>query len=833
MNNLTQLALRYLKQQKRRSLLTIVGIMLSMALVFSSTAMGEALKDYLLESIKLQHGNYHAAYLNLTQEQVDRLKNNAKIRSVAVKRDAGYMPVRTGLTIQVTGGGPEFLDVMSLELEEGTLPAKDGEIALERWMLENLPGSLHIGDKLKLPLTDTKPGAPAPADGSSSAVRKQDKEVVLTGIFKNKMETQQYGTGMGIVTLEYADALRQGFQAPVNEWDAAVLFKDGIKLQAAIRDTAEAIGAGAGQTAPNTALLTALGEGAHSGQNRNVLFAQAIVIAIIMTATVAVIYNAFHITVLERIKQFGLLRSIGMTPRQIRGLVLREASILAAAGIPAGILLGWGGIEALMALFAWMDQGAFLGMLKVQIHWYIPVATVLIGLATVLISAFGPAYAAGRVSPLEALLHHNRFNKEKAFRSRKFRGFFPRGIVLRMSQDNLKRNRKRYRVTLLSMSIGIVLYVFFTSFLQFIHDAESSGFSKDYQLTTFDRQAQGYSVEDYEAVAAVPGVERVYRTMEQVNRYAEVAAEQLTPVYRKDRMEFKTVPFATTIQAYSPRDLALLEPYLVKGSLDSDRMDADNGVLVLQKLETSKGIVVPTDLKIGDTIRLGELDASGTGLAQAREVKVLGILDGSPYIGSLQYQIITSEKMFTRITGRSDYARFDVELQHGADPEAVKPQLRAISDRNPEGRLQDYIGNDTKVIELQISILLYGLVAAISVISAINIINTISTNLILRTREFGTLRAVGMTMKQMRRMIVFESIWYGIMATLAGGTVGSMLAYWFYSNVNAVQDIPYRFPLGALLTAGIASGLICLMASRVPMKRIERMDIVMAIRAEE
>lgn len=835
---LSQLALRYLKQQKKRSWLTAIGIMLSMALIFSSTSMGEALKDYMFESIKLDRGNYHAAYLGLSQEQIDQLKDHAKIAETAVKLEAGYYNVRTGISIRLTGGEQEFLNVMSLKLEEGALPVRNGEVALERWVVENMPVRPKVGDKLQWKITDSKPGAGNQQDSAPAEQQSQDVEVVLTGIFKNKANTQLYGMSQGIISLDYADRLRQVFHAPQNEWDAAVLFKDGIKLQAAIQDTAAALGVTDQQVAPNHGLLTALGEGGDNSQNRAVVIAQAIVIGIIMVATVAVIYNAFHISVLERIRQFGLLRSIGMTPRQIRGLVLREAAILGGTGIPAGILLGWGVIAALLALFRLMDKGQFLGSFEVHIHWYVPLATLLVGVITVLLSAYGPAFSAGRVTPLDAILHQNRFNKDKAMRAkRRWFSAVPMTITMRMARDNLKRNRKRYRITLFSMSIGIVLYVFFSSFMSTIQEAGAGEFYKDFALHSYG-QGAGYTEADYKDAAAIPGVKRVYRLMEQYNNSVQFPVEKVTESYLKDRAGLKElnqpIRFGAVVYGYQPAELELFKPMLQQGSVDSDRMDAENGVMVIQKLNTPNGAVIPTDLEVGDRISYGEMNGETNEYQERTQLKVLGILEGSPFNepGS-QYSIITSEKMFSKLTGKTHFQRFDIELEPGSDTAAVKAELRTIADRSPDGRLSDYSEDDQRVVMLQISILLYGLVAVISVISAINIINTISTNLILRTREFGTLRAVGMTMKQMRRMIVFESIWYGIMATVFGGFVGSVLSYWFYKNIDHVKDIPFDPPVPALLAAGIASALLCLLASRVPMKRIERMDIVHAIRAEE
>lgn len=830
MNHYYGLAYRYLKQQKKRSVLTVIGIILSMALIFSAAAMGEALKDDMIESVKLRQGNLHVAYTGLNEDQLRQLQEHVKVETVAARQFVGFHTVRYGMTINVTGGGKEYLKVLSMKLEEGRLPEQDGELALERWVLDSMEGKPKLGDKVKLKLSAAPPARGSGAKKDAEAVPAIEAEFTLSGILMNQKNTQQSGIGHGITSLQYAKSLAG---APPGGYDAAVLLKKGLKLQAGIKEISAAIGAREDQTFPNEPLLKALGESKDKNSNRELLIAESIAVGIILITTVAVIYNAFHISVLERIRQFGIFRSIGMTPGQIRRLVFREAAILAAIGIPLGILAGWGTIEALMAIFRWMDGGQFAGSLEINFHWYVPVVTAGIGLIAIFASAFGPAFAAGRITPLDAILNRNQFGKEKALKRRRFRLRLPFGFTGRMALDNLQRNRRRYRITLFSMSIGIVLYVFFTSFLYFVQGSEAAGFSKDMALDRFARENPGYSLQDYEDIAAVPGVKYVYRIMED-SLHVQVKTGKLTPDYLKNRPASEFAWLETEVQGLRAAELAELKSGLLKGSIDPSAMDAENGVVVFQKVNLQSGAADATDLQIGDVITIGRY-AEGSGYTEQVQVKVMAIAEYNPMspIFTPHYSIATTEKVFRAAAGREEFKRFHIELDAGADHDAVKQRMVEISERVEGGRVLDYSNDNARIVMLQISIMLYGLVAVVSLISAINIIHTISTNLILRTREFGTLRAVGMTMKQMRRMIVIESIWYGIMATLYGGTAGTLLAYWFYSSLNAVHAIPYHFPLAELLTAGAASALICLLASRVPLSRIERMDIVKAVRAEE
>lgn len=824
-----QLTFRYLRQQRKRSILTAIGIVLSVALMFASGIMGETLKGEALQSVKESQGNFHVAYKGIDGKQLEQLKSNAKVEEVGVWVDSGYMKGPRDMQLNVVGADDGYRGIRGLKLAEGRLPQAPGEIALERWYADNDPAKPKIGDriKLKLELPEEQPG------GETKPI---ETEAVLTGFYQNRTDTQLSGQAIATMTLEGAAALRPADNAGYN---VAVRFDKHVGIRKAIPETTQAIGASSEQAIPNTALLTAIGESDDSSNNTAINVVQGIVIGVILIATVAVIYNSFHISVLERIRQFGVLRSIGMTPRQIRVVVFREATVLALVAIPLGLLCGWLAVKTVLAVFAAIDNTATFTSLHMMVPWTITTLAVALGFCAVYASAFGPAWAAGRVSPLTAIMRSNQFNKEKIIRRKRRLTQALLGITGKMAVDNLKRNRRRFRITLFSMSIGIALFVFFFSFMTFIQLSQSRSFSKDFAVEQArSDQLPQITPQEYGEIANLPGVQKAYRVMIK-SSYVQAPADKMTkPLINKiwggsPKGDSFAVP--ADLLGYRKEDFSLSRDRLIAGSMDAEEMDREIGVVISQKSRVTGVNMQMTNYKVGDMIPLSFQPFDPANKPQIVQAKVLGILDKMPVSyrgGSEQFTIVTTEAVFRKLTGSPEaYSRIDLSVDRDADYGAIKDKLQQVADRLEPGYVMDFTNSADST--LMIGILLYGLVAVISLISAINIVNTISTNLILRTKEFGTMRAVGMTMRQMRRMIVYESISYGIYATLYGGAVGALLSYWMYHQINSLQELPYRFPWFAVSVSGAAAVIITMLASRVPLRRIERMDVVQAIRAEE
>jgi putative ABC transport system permease protein len=202
---------------------------------------------------------------------------------------------------------------------------------------------------------------------------------------------------------------------------------------------------------------------------------------------------------------------------------------------------------------------------------------------------------------------------------------------------------------------------------------------------------------------------------------------------------------------------------------------------------------------------------------------------------SLVMSLASARELREGSNPESGYNGLRVAIESGADPDSVSRAIRAVTGNRPNLFVVDVReqAEDQRSITVQLSILLYGLVAVIALIGGLNIVNTITTNVLIRVREFGILRAVGMSRSQMRRMIRLESFLYGSWAVLGGGIVGVALTRIIFSNVNQVQSIPWRLPLPSLGISFAAAVAICLISAVPPLRRVENLSIVDSIRSRQ
>jgi putative ABC transport system permease protein len=322
MTDLNGLAARYLRAHVKRTLLTILGVVLSVALICAASHFGKALVDKGIEEAKLAKGSFYATVDGVSRAQAERLALNPKVDQSGYALVAGAAMVGDSLSLVVLGGDMAFLRGMNLVVARGRLPQRPGEIVVESWTGSAMGRPLSVGSTIEMRIV-------VQSSGDGAGVRIKRRSFTVCGLLEGWKITQAEGHGFGIVTLEEAEEI-QG--AASSAYMASFTTRKGLPVQESIREITASLGVKPSQVGQNTALLTAMGIGASTVMNQSVRRVEAILALIIMLATVAVISNTFTISVLERIRQFGILRCVGATPSQLRGLILREALVVSAVG---------------------------------------------------------------------------------------------------------------------------------------------------------------------------------------------------------------------------------------------------------------------------------------------------------------------------------------------------------------------------------------------------------------------------------------------------------------------------------------------------------------------
>jgi putative ABC transport system permease protein len=840
---------RYLKLQKKRSILTIVGIILSVALISALGTMGQALKDNLLLNTEYEEGSFHMGYSETTPELYETLKKHVLVDQLGVFRLGESTTLQNTYTVEVDVADDEAFKLLPAHLQTGRLPASDNELVVEQWLLEKLPGNPKLGDTTELNGPDGKP---------------HSYEIV--GLLNNQRGSQINGSSRAFTLLDLNDAVID------SKAQLFLTLKPGVDISDHIPEF-NRLGT---MFITNEQLLAIMGESGDNSLNQALAIIFGTLIGLVVLSTAAVIYNAFHIAVLERIRQFGLLRTLGASPRQIRNLVFREASVLAAIGVPLGLLVGWSGLW--LALWLMMQGGLKIMQMddfQLTLHWWIMGGSFLIGFFAVYLAAWLPARKASSVSPVEAVKGAGSIVRESYRRLR-----FPSllnliGIEGRMASNNIRRNRTKFRITTFSIVISIVLFIVFHYFTQQSLAMTTTTNEDDriaFQLiqTVFpnkDEKAQQIpdiiSDKNMKEISDLPGVYGVYGKYQRLDPQVFVPDQAFNDEYVEkiqqqfDQSQWNGVQIHIVYSNVSLYDEARLKEaakYLQDGTADPQKLAAMDGVLIVQTVKpynSNKGqkeIIDLTHYKVGDKLTLKMGFGESTDAKEVREVTVAGILKQSPFDNAYQggaLTIIATKATFAKLleavqvdedTNSYGTARngLEVAMKDGANSEPVKLKLEKMVHSIPGSRLLDIAAEqkETRQFNLQMQIFVYGFLVIIGVIGSLNIINTVQTNLLLRRREIGLLQAVGMTMVQIRKMASAEGVWFGVIGSFWGILLGVGISYFLYTQLSNVQGFPFEFPWGASLLACGVAVIVGLISVHGPLRRMEKANLIDELREE-
>lgn len=818
---------KYLKAAKKRTVLTILGIVLSVALISTIGLFFHSMQASQVEEAKNNYGAFHLMFTKTDESLITKITNNPKVSRYGFISFGEEVNVANKIKISEITATEKALELLPYKIKEGKLPEKENEVAVEKWVLSYLDKSAQVGDNIKF----------------------NNKEYKLTGLLENSIQNQIDNKGVLLSKNNNIDKSKSALVIEVSKK---------TKLSAALREL-KAL-APKDTVVENTYLIMMLGSGDFS-QMAGLYVVLSIIIGIVVISTIAVIYNSFQISVVERIKQFGLLRAVGTTPKQIRKIVLREASVLAVIGVPIGLLLGIIAMNCITFAFK-IIGGDSVFAIKTSISTTILAISAVVGLVSIYLSALIPAFFAGRISPLVAISSRNSITKEKIKRrkNRLIQKIF--GFEGALASKNIKRSRKRYRITVFSVVISVVLFITFKSFMDMTmtitnapNESKDVHFSvvRDNQATKEKLKLEDKMMEDIKNLDTVDKVYGVYDAFDfdaAVKKDSEVKeVKAIEGIY--EETQGKSL-IQGSLVVYDKDALEAAKKYLTDGTIDIESLNKENGVVIINKNKifngkTKKSYMGPiANIKVGDEVELQYFDASkedfkkeefGKGIV--KKVKVMAIVDGDPFNfrgNQAGLKMISTTQVAEVLSGTRNIKPVNLNIKI----KDVKSEERALTDienvvkGNPSLNLINNIDQNRKekTSMLMVQILVYGFVIVVSLIGSVNIINTLTTNIILRKREFAALKSIGLTQRGLKKMITLEGLLYGIVGTIYGSIVGCLMSFVMYKGLGDVREFPWTIPWNAVVIAGISAIIIGYLSVLSPLRRIKNENLIEAIREE-
>lgn len=819
MNIVNKLVTKTLKQNKKRSIGTIIGIMLSVALVCAVSGMFASLRKTIIENEKRYDGDFHFYYSDIDGETVEALKQNRDIKNLEINGRLGF--VDSGRCfICVTSMEDTENSVAPLTLVNGRFPENGREIVFDSLALWDL--GVEVGDTVSLELGEVEV--------------LEDEEYFKARIINSKVYEF---TIVGEVSGLYAYC---GYTTDIDigRYNAYISFKDTKNYRECIsnilgHDFSEESPLSFDPSYVNSELLRWENMEFSDNTTRMLYAVITVLIVIILVTSVFCIKNSLDISVTEKMKTYGMLASVGATRKQIRKSVLCEGMCLGLIGIPLGIVLGELAVFILCRVVSY-----FLSDLsssgKFSMIFYMPlvpiIISVLMGAVTIYLSTFMAAFKAGRVSPIENI----RSNREIKIKGKKLRA--PRviskifGVGGTIAYKNLKRSRRKYRTTIISLTVSVFVFIAMSTFVLEMK-RQTVGIYTDYNYNvkisvdmaefTMPAGVAGrsdtiYCSYDYPSSLLADGKSRIQYYEDdpdnEIYLENEVAGKANYVIYLMDDATFEKYLKKTGIEAKGD-SCVVYDDYTYRSTKTNKlkrvrKTDFESGDVISGNTSRYTDSAYTGDIKINFTVG-GVTDINPYGAEQ--------IFYGSPIL-------VLNEKYYPML--QSDFKKFCIEAD---DAYEVSDILRDTEGVEMVENISEQARANRSMVILT-GVFMYGFIAVISLIGVTNIFNTITSNMELRQKEFAMLKSVGMTSKEFSRMVNLETLFYSCKALLFGIVSGIIASGFIHYAFNERVEDKFIFPGRAIVVSIIFVFVLVYMIMRYSIAKINRQNTIETIRKD-
>lgn len=856
MNIFNKIAWESLKKNKAQTFVTIIGVVLATALITGVATLGVSLQQYMISGAKHLHGAWDVAFMDVATDFIDAQEKDSAVAQTAWFDDLGCAVLPGGQNpdkpyLYFAGFNARTFDMVPLTIVSGRRPQNDTEVLMPLHVNANGGVIYKIGESFtaavgrRVNAAGTLTQHDAYSGEAEGLADVQEKTYTVVGFYARPSFEERSAPGYTVITAESASA------GPKTLF---VELKDPAKTPAYIDTAAD----GHAYTL-NDKVLQYYGVSGNQTFNTVLYAAGAILIVLIVTGAVFLIYNAFVISLNDRMHQFGILGSVGATQKQLRRSVLFEGLCIGAVGIPVGMLAGLLSIKAVLALVSEKFSSMLYVGVPLTLHVSVPVlfTAALISLISILISAAIPARRAARVPVMDCIRQTNeiKVNAEDMHLPARLERLL--GVDGTLALKNYRRNKGPYRAIVLSLTLSIVLFVSANVFTTDLRLAAQQAKI----VTSYDVAFGSQSMNDpeltalYDVLREAPGVTDC-SCQKLVRFFAQVPAGELTQDYWQAsgaQPTEQSVLLGADVQFF---DDAAYDKLVVENGLPLSAYGAGSGAfLVLAKLDSdSDAVQGPQDLKnlfrssTPQMTLYPDQGGSPQGAGAAVQAAALEIsMPDTPPTPSGTY--VARGYTLDIIAPFSAQARLVPEGTAGDcavagitfdsdDPAKTTAAVQTILDQsslansyvliNTKKMLEDY-----KNIDFIITLFTSVFVGMIALIGVANVFNTIATNIELRRRELAMLRSVGMSNKDFNRMMACESLFYGL-KTLAVSLplclIISVLMWWGFDWAGA--PVTYVFPWQSLLISVAAVFVLIFVTTFYAVHRIKKANIIEALRDE-
>lgn len=857
MNIVNKVTVRHLKENKRRSLVTIIGVIISVAMITAVATLGVSFLDLMIRQDIAKNGEWHVQYGNLNQEQLQAIEEDKDTKVLVLASD-GYAALEESNNeskpyLYFQNYNKQGMEQFPIEVLEGRLPQNENEIAISEDIQTNAKVDYKIGDQLTFDIGERVDKTYGKTLTQSSSLNRgkdsideelqinETKTVTIVGTIERP--TWEPSWSPGYTVIGYVN------EASITETNTVDAFVVLDKVNGSLFDHAKTLAQEQEIEVVNfnSELLRYYGVTANDSLRMTLFSLVGIIMAVIIIGSVALIYNAFAISVSERARHLGMLSSVGATKKQKRNTVFFEGAVIGAISIPLGIVAGLTGIGITFLFINTFIEDALnvSEKLELVVTPSTIIAASVISIITIFISTYIPAKKASKISAIDAIrqTHDIKLSGKTVKTSKLVRKIF--GVEAEIGLKNTKRNKKRYLATLFSLVISIILFLSVTFFTDNLKKSlEMSQSDYQYDILIFSGQVEMDELARYTQLNHVTDFTIAKEVFEHLQ--TPVSVDNLSPQLKNqlDNLYLEDGKYSYYVSLQSLDDDSF-HAYAEQIGVDpNDFFNQDTPLaIVIDQIsyeDGNTGKIIETkalETEVGKSMELytsiyeeTEGEQTEPELVQSFEIGALtDIVPMGVQVASLGgVNLIVPESTL-------DDLGLDVTpfvYLNSSDPMATQEAIDEIKDSNVNVMNIHQRRQQEEQTLLLMSIFIYGFITLISLISVANIFNTISTSISLRKREFAMLRSVGMTPKGFNKMINYESIFYGVKALAYGLPISILIMYAIHRAINYTFEYKFQLPWMAILFVVIMIFIIVGSAMLYSISKIKKENIIESLKQE-
>ncbi len=846
MSILNDLTIKNLKLNKKRTIVTIVGIILSTALMVGIGLLFSSFQDYMIRETISYNGKYEAEYGDVSLDKLNSI--DKKDFSYFYQKPIGFSKFDSANEykpyIYISSVDKEYFN--ELHLISGRFAENDSELVISNHINTNGGASYKIGDIITLKYGERV------VEGVNTLANNEYYEEETLNIVGEKTYTI-----VGIVERsnfeDYSASGYSTFTLDMNDKDGTanvfVMFNNKKKIIKQSEDLAKKLGYN-NAISYNSTLLALYGESTYGNIMKSMITMIVIMLSLVSIGCIVVIYNSFAISVMERKKEFGLLSSIGATKKQLSYTVFFEALIEGIIGIILGICGAYIGIGTVILIINNLIGDILVLKLNLVTNIVFIIIPVIFMILVIFISALVPSRRAAKVSPIEAIRQNDdiKINKKKIKTGKLVNKLF--GIEGEIALKNIKRNKKKYRVTIVSLFISIVLFISFSSYMNYTIDTASSVMGEvpyDYQISYFG---------DDNDIDALDKISEIIKSND-VKEYVSYSASNLSIIgnytYSDEYLDFYKSAYgddgikALTNLKYQYISIYILDDISYNKYKELIGLDKDS-VILLNKF---KGVSYGNNKRVnydipvinnGDiNIKICNFDDNDEDVDTTKYCnkkidnifitnKSFDLIEEFSYMSD--FKLIVNKKLYDNISDSgTHYTQYNIISDNTDNIDKLTKELDKYDNVNYTN-VKESMKQANNMI-LVVKILMYGFIGLITLIGVTSVFNTISTSMALRKREFAVLRSIGLTRKGFNKILFFESLFFGLKSLIYAIPVSlgvTIIIHYALADMMSINSIV--IPWKAIIISIVSVFVIVLLTMMYSTSKIKKHNIIEQIREE-